>query len=232
MSHIASYSGRSVFDHCRCEYDKTCELLVTLFDQSASSYQQLLQGQSSPQPQDFALREGFSYLLIIFLSICHLLHIFSISIFITSLISFLFLVSSMDLLTCSGQLSWLVYLIGCVVGGKIVHSTTNEYDSMDGQLVCRYALIIILCSYFHLAESIHDFSFSRVLQLMNLIDSNLPQHGSEHLDLAILNFFEQFRKIYVGEVLQKTSEVTLALLLALYYVLLDVGRSALRDLWL
>ena len=47
----------------------------------------------------------------------------------------------------------------------------------------------------------------RVLQLMNLIDSHLPQHRSEHLDLAILKFFEQFRKIYVGEVLQKTSEV-------------------------
>lgn len=37
-----------------------------------------------------------------------------------------------------GQLSWLVYLIGCVVGGKMTHTTTSEYDSMDGQLVCRY----------------------------------------------------------------------------------------------
>ena len=52
-----------------------------------------------------------------------------------------------------GQLSWLVYLIGYVIGGRIAHLLGDDYDSMDGQLVCR------------------------VLQLMNLIDSTLPQVG-------------------------------------------------------
>ncbi len=49
--------------------------------------------------------------------------------------------------------------------------------------------------------------FSRVLQLMNLTDSRLAQGGSEKLDLALLSFFEQFRKIYVGDQVQKTSKV-------------------------
>lgn len=34
---------------------------------------------------------------------------------------------------------------------------------------------------------------------MNLTDSRLPQSGCEKLELSFLNFFEQFRKIYIGE---------------------------------
>lgn len=41
--------------------------------------------------------------------------------------------------------------------------------------------------------------FFRVLQLMNLTDSRLTQGGCEKLELAMLSFFEQFRKIYVGD---------------------------------
>lgn len=43
---------------------------------------------------------------------------------------------------------------------------------------------------------------------MDLTDSRLMQRGSEKLELAILSFFEQFRKIYVGDQAQKTSKVT------------------------
>ena len=48
----------------------------------------------------------------------------------------------------------------------------------------------------------------RVLQLMNLTDSRLAQAGCEKLDLALISFFEQFRKIYVGDQVQKTSKVS------------------------
>lgn len=54
---------------------------------------------------------------------------------------------------------------------------------MDGELVCR------------------------VLQLMNLTDSRLTQGGCEKLELAMLSFFEQFRKIYVGEQVQKNPKI-------------------------
>ena len=50
------------------------------------------------------------------------------------------------------------------------------------------------------------FSY-RVLRLMDLTDSHLSQGGCEKLDIAILSFFEQFRKIYVGDQVQKTSKV-------------------------
>ncbi|KAK2166427.1 hypothetical protein LSH36_39g09000 [Paralvinella palmiformis] len=82
-----------------------------------------------------------------------------------------------------GRLAWLVYIIGAVIGGRVSFASTEEHDEMDGELVCR------------------------VLQLMNLTDSRLAQGGCEKLDLALLSFFEQFRKIYVGDQVQKTSKV-------------------------
>ncbi|XP_012940207.1 exportin-7 isoform X2 [Aplysia californica] len=120
----------------RCEYEKTCSLLVQLFDESAQRYQEMI---SSGPAVELAVEEG--------------------------------------------RLTWLVYIIGSVIGGRVSFASTDEHDAMDGELVCR------------------------VLQLMNLTDSRLAQGGCEKLDLAILSFFEQFRKIYVGDQVQKTSKV-------------------------
>ncbi|XP_030057838.1 exportin-7 isoform X3 [Microcaecilia unicolor] len=122
----------------RCEYEKTCALLVQLFDQSAQSYQELLQTASS---------------------------------------------SAMDIAVQEGRLTWLVYIIGAVIGGRVSFASTDEQDAMDGELVCR------------------------VLQLMNLTDSRLAQAGNEKLELAMLSFFEQFRKIYIGDQVQKSSKL-------------------------
>ena len=36
-----------------------------------------------------------------------------------------------------GQLAWLVHMIGHVMGVRISHTTSSDYDTMDGQLVCR-----------------------------------------------------------------------------------------------
>ncbi|XP_028966380.1 exportin-7 [Galendromus occidentalis] len=125
---------------CRCKYDKTCQLLVQIFDTTISNCQS--------GTQDKAVAEA--------------------------------------------QLAWLVYIIGAAVGGRISFCSTEEQDEMDGQMVCR------------------------VLQLMNL---NLQQNSSngglpvasEKLELAMLSFFEQFRKIYVGDQVPKTSSVYVAL---------------------
>ncbi|XP_070539906.1 exportin-7-like isoform X2 [Ptychodera flava] len=122
----------------RCEYEKTCALLIQLFDQSAQAYQKLVQ--TSPN-------------------------------------------NTAELAVQEGRLTWLVYIIGAVIGGRVSFTSADEHDALDGELVCR------------------------VLQLMNLTDSRLSQGGSEKLDLAMLSFFDQFRKIYVGDQVQKTSKV-------------------------
>lgn len=124
----------------RCQYQKTCSLLVQLFDQSATAYQELLtQTASTTQQIEITIQEG--------------------------------------------QLTWLVYIIGSAIGGRVSFNSNEEHDAMDGELVCR------------------------VLQLMNLTDSGLAQGGCEKLELAMLSFFDQFRKIYVGDQIQKNSKV-------------------------
>ena len=90
----------------RCEYEKTCALIVQLFDQSAQSYQELLQTLPVPQ-MDVAIQEG--------------------------------------------RLTWLVYIIGAAIGGRIFLNSTDEHDAMDGELAFR------------------------VLQLMNFTDARLAQ---------------------------------------------------------
>ncbi|KAG8202063.1 hypothetical protein JTE90_010427 [Oedothorax gibbosus] len=122
----------------RCEYDKTCALLVQLFDQSAQRYQEIINNVSSSQ-MDIAIQEG--------------------------------------------QLTWLVYIIAAAIGGRVSFNTADEYDTMDGELICR------------------------VLQLMNLTDNRISQGGCEKLELAMIFFFQQFRKIYVGDQVQRTSKV-------------------------
>ncbi|XP_028041262.1 exportin-7-B isoform X2 [Bombyx mandarina] len=117
----------------RCEYGKTCALLVAHFDRAAAAYAH------ETQPQ--------------------------------------------QLLVLQGQLTWLVYIIGAAIGGRASVNTCEENDAMDGELVCR------------------------VLQLMDLTDSRLAQGGCEKLELAMMSFFEHFRKIYVGEQVQKNSKV-------------------------
>lgn len=37
----------------------------------------------------------------------------------------------------SGRLSWLVYIIGAVIGGRISFASTDDHDAMDGELACR-----------------------------------------------------------------------------------------------
>lgn len=50
-----------------------------------------------------------------------------------------------------GRLTWLVYIIGAAIGGRVSFNSNDEHDAMDGELVCR------------------------VLQLMNLTDGRLAQ---------------------------------------------------------
>lgn len=124
----------------RCEYQKTCTLLVQLFDQTARTYQELMTQSVTPTQQ-------------------------------------------IDITVQEGQLTWLVYIIGSAIGGRVSFNSNEEHDAMDGELVCR------------------------VLQLMNLTDSRLAQGGCEKLELAMLSFFEQFRKIYVSDQILKNSKV-------------------------
>lgn len=110
-----------------------------------------------------------------------------------------------DLLIKEDQLTWLVYIIGGVIGGRLSYNTgnTEEHDLYDGELVVRLTAMFQL----YLQKENNFFSFFRVLQLMNFLNDRLEHTGCEKLDLAMLNFFEQFRKIFIGDQVQKSSKV-------------------------
>lgn len=116
----------------RCEYEKTCELIFQLFDDTAVKYQKALQ---APNP--------------------------------------------IELQILNSQLTWLVYIIGSCIGGRICSTATEEHDALDGDLIIR------------------------VLQLMSLTDSQLPSGGFEKMEIAFMNFLEMVRKIYINEHTQK-----------------------------
>lgn len=76
-------------------------------------------------------------------------------------------------------MTWLVYLIGAAIGGRVTFNSNEDGDAMDGEMACK------------------------VLQLMTFSDSRLPQGGYEKLEHSFLFFFEQFRKIYIGDQVRK-----------------------------
>lgn len=114
----------------RCEYEKTVQLLVLLFDRTAGAYQEALATSAA-----LAIHES--------------------------------------------KLTWLVYIIGSAISGRMSFTTNDEHDVMDGELVVR------------------------VLQLMQLTDGRLAQTGCERLELAIITFLDQLRKMYIIEQTQK-----------------------------
>lgn len=120
----------------RCEYNKTCNLLVQHFDQKAHEYENLVQTPNS---------------------------------------------SAIDITVHELQLTWLVYIIGSAIVGRLSVTTSDEHDNMDAELVIR------------------------VLQLMSLTDSRLPQTGCEKLELAILSFLDQVRKMHSSDQAQKAT---------------------------
>jgi len=86
----------------RCEYGKTCQLLVQLFDRHARDYQDMLAAVAG---------NGNA-------------------------------AAKLELAIQEGRLTWLVYIIGSAVGGRVSFNSNEEHDAMDGELVCRVLQVI------------------------------------------------------------------------------------------
>lgn len=87
------------------------------------------------------------------------------------------------------QISWLVFIIGAAVGGRISITSSDEHDALDGDLSIK------------------------ILMLMDVINNGLEngKGRSEAIELAMLQFFDQFRKIYVGDQVHKSSKAYMRL---------------------
>ena len=91
---------------------------------------------------------------------------------------------------CEGELAWLVYIISMVLGSHTAPNSNSESQQLvDGELTAA------------------------VLQLLPLIDSpaNVQERRLEpshqYLDMAIIFFMQQFRKVYVGDQATTSSKV-------------------------
>ncbi|GAB4820934.1 hypothetical protein N2152v2_007980 [Parachlorella kessleri] len=87
-----------------------------------------------------------------------------------------------------GQLTWLVHIIGAVIRGRINSTGADAQETTDGDLAAR------------------------VFGLLQISDSGLHttrygEHSRQRLDLAVLGFFQNFRKVYIGEQVMHSSKV-------------------------
>jgi len=87
-----------------------------------------------------------------------------------------------------GQLTWLVYIHGAIIRGRLSSSAAESQEVIDGELA------------------------STVFQLVQVTDNAMHQGrygetSKQRLDCAILSFFQNFRKVYIGEQAMHSSKV-------------------------
>lgn len=79
-----------------------------------------------------------------------------------------------ELAIIESQLTWLIYIIGASINGRIF--VKGDDESLEGELACR------------------------VMQLIRLSDSQLLQgRRCEKLELSFLNFYDTYRKCYMAD---------------------------------
>lgn len=90
--------------------------------------------------------------------------------------------TSMELKIIEGRLTWLIYIIGASLSGRLFVKCDDE--CLEGELACR------------------------VMQLIRLSDSQLHQgRRCEKLELSFLNFYDTYRKCYVADHAQYGSKM-------------------------
>jgi exportin-7 len=92
------------------------------------------------------------------------------------------------LLVLEGQLTWIVYIIGAVIKGRLNSSSAESQESIDGDLAVRvFALLRVMDTGYH--------------------TQRYGARSRQRLDKALLSFFQNFRRVYVGEQAIHSSKV-------------------------
>lgn len=100
--------------------------------------------------------------------------------------------SSQELEIMEGQLTWLVHLVGAIIKGRLSSSTAESQEPIDGDLAAQVLGLLQVCD-----AGVHG--------------QRSGEHSRQRLDLALLGFFQSFRKVYVGEQVMTCSKVYLRL---------------------
>ncbi|CAF0882487.1 unnamed protein product [Adineta steineri] len=136
----------------RLDYNKTCALLCTCFDDLAQQYQQATNSE-----------------------------------------------------TVERRFTFLIYVLGCVIGARGITLTslslpTDDQDLFDGELVVR---VLQLMTYIQQKTAGETQNNNNKNSINTAITTSTDKIGStpysERLELAVLFFFEQFRRQYIGD---------------------------------
>jgi exportin-7 len=87
-----------------------------------------------------------------------------------------------------GQITWFVYMIGAIIKGRLTTGSTDAQELLDGELATR-ALSLL---------DVADLDYNQ---------QRYTEESRQRLDVALLTFFQHFRKVYVGEVVMHSSKV-------------------------
>ncbi|KAG2485018.1 hypothetical protein HYH03_016221 [Edaphochlamys debaryana] len=88
-----------------------------------------------------------------------------------------------------GQLTWLVYITGAVIKGRLASSTNaDSQETLDGDLASRVFALLRAAD-----EGLHAGRYS--------------ERSRQRLDTALLYFLQCFRKVYIGEQVMHSSKV-------------------------
>ncbi|TGZ74180.1 hypothetical protein CRM22_001078 [Opisthorchis felineus] len=105
------------------------------------------------------------------------------------------------------RLAWLVYMVGALIGSR-VNNTTADDDDFDGELVCRVLQLVRLTTNRMSMYSGVRSANSPGSPTSPLVSEQLNRSsGACRLEMATLSFFEQFRRMYVGESVGRVSRV-------------------------
>ncbi|GJJ68840.1 exportin-7 [Entomortierella parvispora] len=96
-----------------------------------------------------------------------------------------------QLMVVEMQLTWMVYIIGACIGGRVLYQSTAEQDQMDGTLACEVLGFI---------HQLQVWTARRSLYLASP-DAHL------HVQSSIIYFYSRFRESYIGEDAAKAVKV-------------------------
>lgn len=87
-----------------------------------------------------------------------------------------------------GQLTWLVHLVGAIIKGRLSSPTAESQEPIDGDLAAQVFGLLKVCD-----VGVHG--------------QRTSERSRQRLDIALLGFFQSFRKVYVGEQVMACSKV-------------------------
>ena len=100
--------------------------------------------------------------------------------------------------TIERRFTFLIYVLGCIIGARstTVSMSNEEQDLFDGELVVR---VLQLMTYIQQKTSNENNQKPIDSAITTTVDKIHSTPYSERLELAVLFFFEQFRRQYIGD---------------------------------